>query len=148
MLATTGRYADEKTRVFAKSFANATASVYCARGKKTVEKLASLARRKGENTLALVSEAEISFISVSAHGWKWKDEILKIKKYEIGEAVEEEIGGIEGPDSGLLEKLFGIDSFYGGEITISAGKGKMKFASGENVLLEMKYEIAEGKNAE
>lgn len=149
MWVSTARYAGKKTREFAEAFAGSSGSAYCARGKKSVENLVSLARRKGENTLALVSEGRISFISVSSSDWGWKDGILLVKGYKIHETGEGEIGNIGGKDAPLIEKLFGVDSFYSGEITVNAEKGKMKFMSGEEkTLLEIEYEISGGKDEE
>lgn len=162
MFVSTARYAGEKSRKFAQAFASASGSVYSARGKKTVEKLVSMARKKGENTIALASEKsqkreeknrripifEISFISVSASGWEWKNEILKVKEYKIGEIKEAEIGSVEGADATLFEALFGIDSLYGGEATVHAEKGKLKFSTDERTMLEIEYEISRGKNEE
>ncbi len=164
MLVSTARYAGEKSRDFAQAFASASGSVYSARGKKTVEKLVSMARKKGENTIALISEKlqkreeknrripifEISFISVSASGWEWKNEILNVKEYKISETGEgeAEIGSVEGADAALFEALFGTDSLYGGETTVHAEKGKLKFSTDEKTMLEIEYGISRGKNEE
>lgn len=165
MFVSTARYAGEKSRDFAQAFASASGSVYSARGKKTVEKLVSMARKKGENTIALVLGKEIAFISVSASDWKWKNEILKVKEYKIGDLQDEvlerqssafrrleikeaEIGSVEGADAALFEALFGTDSLYGGETTVHAEKGKLKFSTDEKTMLEIEYEISREKNEE
>ncbi len=144
MIVSTSRYASCKTKALAKAFANVLGSQYCARGKKTVERLASLAGKKGESTLALVSPDEISFISISHFGWKWKGKALKISKYEIGEAEEEEIGAVEGKDAEIFQTLFGLDMFYAGDAVLCAEKGKMEVVDEEGKrVLEIEYEIIE-----
>lgn len=146
MLVSTIRYPSKKITEFSKAFANATSSKYLARGKKPIETIVSLARKIGEHTIAIIFNDKISFISISPFEWEWKKEALQIKKYEIrgsrenGLAYETE-GRIKGTDAPLLEKLFGFDSFYGGEITISAENGKMKFLIENETLLEMEYSI-------
>lgn len=144
MLVSTPRYAGSDARGFAKSLALASGSRYCARSKKTVDALASLARKRGENTLALFSGKEISFISVSPSSWEWKRKSLSVSAFKTCKNGECEIGKFEGGDSGIFESLFGFDSFYAGDGVLSAERGKMKIADREGkILLEMDYEIVE-----
>ncbi len=145
MLVSTARYSDRGSRELAQAFALCTGSAYSARGKKTVEKLVSDARKRGENTLTLVSENEISFISISHSGWEWKTPVLRIRGYKILGVEESEIGTFEGADSSVFEALFGFEPYYSGETVVSAGNGKLKFINEDKEMLEIDYEVKHEK---
>ncbi len=147
MLVSTVRYAAPETRKFARIFSASIGSEYVARGKKTVEGLVALSRKKGERVLALASAHEISFISVSVSNWEWKNESIGIISY-VGEGIDSEIESISGPDSAKLISLFGWAG-CGGEIEIKAGNGIMEFISEEGKkVLEIMYEIRKFAGAE
>ena len=146
MFVSTSRYSQKAARGLAIALASAAGSVYAARGKKSIERLVSEARRKGENTIALVSEKSISFISVSASGWNWKKEIVRITGYVIKTEDGEgggEAGAFEGKDGPVFQNLFGADGFHTGGISIRAERGKLEFTDEEGKqLLEINYEVA------
>ncbi len=149
MLISTTRYINKKTNEFAISFANAFCSYYCARSKKTIEQLVSEARKKGENTVALFSSGinsecsylEIFFISVFICEWNWKKEFLRIMNFKICDNAKMEIDILNGKDSLIFEKLFGLDSFYGGEAILFAENGKLTIMNDETIILELGYEV-------
>lgn len=74
---TTSRYASPKTRGLARSMAAEAGEPFLSRGKHTVEQLAEIARRKGEEHISVIEEskgepATIALIEVSETGkWKW-----------------------------------------------------------------------------
>ena len=76
---TTSRYASPETRKFAKSLAEG-GSAYLARGKKTIEQLAQIARRRGGQCIFIIEEkagkpAKIAEIRVLETGdWNWAGE--------------------------------------------------------------------------
>lgn len=138
MLVSTTRYAKQNIIHFAQCFSDATGSIYCTRGKKTIEKLAKEARKKGAHALALVSENQIAFISISLEDWKWNEKSLYIIEYKMHETKEkDEIGIILGSDA----QLFGFDSYLNGEITINAEKGKLVSSINDTIIFEMKYRV-------
>lgn len=143
MLATTIRYADKKTCEFAQAF---SFGLFTARGKKSIEQLVSLARKKGENTLAIVSPKKINFIFISALDWKWKKLSLNILDYKIKNKIKKQKNSkdsicIKGENILELEELFGVDPFYEGEQSIIANKSKMKFLDKDKIILELEYKI-------
>lgn len=157
MLVSTSRYADKTTRRFAIFFANVFGSYYCSRGKKTIEKLVSKARKIGENTIALIFQTtgnlqnnKFFFISVSIHGWNWKNDFLYVTNPKIyaksAKKIEMEICAINGKDTEIFEKLFGIDctdlSFYhSGNGVLSVENEKFKLTKGNKNILEFDYRI-------
>ena len=143
MLVSTDRHSSRETRDFARAFSFSAGFFYRARGKKTIEGLVSEARKKGENTLALFSFSEISFISISISGWEWKDKIIKVLKYSFGKEKPKgsEISSFEGMDGKKFQSLFGFDDFYGGNAILFAGDGKLKIMRKDKNLLEMEYEL-------
>jgi rRNA maturation protein Rpf1 len=77
---TTSRYASEDTRRMARKMAAGSGEPFVARGKRTVEQLVSLARRKGEDRITLIEEHEgrpavTSVIAIDEMGrWRWSGE--------------------------------------------------------------------------
>ena len=84
---TTSRYASTGTRELARSLAKENGEEYLSRGKKTIEQLAQLARKKGESQIKIVEEKEgnpsiIATLLIDELGhWKWSDKgPIEIKK--------------------------------------------------------------------
>ncbi len=79
---TTSRYATRETRALARLMASESSQEYVSRGKKTIEGLSALARRRGESTISVVAESGraasiLAVISVDERGgWSWKEERL------------------------------------------------------------------------
>ena len=79
---TTSRYSSEATRRFAKDLAKENGERYIARGKKTIDELAVLARKSGEETITIIEErgkkpALASRIRIDEQGcWRWEEERL------------------------------------------------------------------------
>ncbi|MDD5171869.1 MAG: hypothetical protein PHF60_02420 [Candidatus ainarchaeum sp.] len=77
---TTSRYASAETRGMARGMASDSGEPFVARGKRTVEQLVSLARRKGEDRITIIEEHEgkpavIAVIAVDEMGgWRWAEE--------------------------------------------------------------------------
>lgn len=143
MLISTARTADAKTKAFAKSFAGVTGSGYAARGKKSVETLVRSARKTGEGTVAVVSNSGISFLSLSTSSWSWKEKFLEISRIMqyFAPRKQLEIETIIGTDAKLFSDLFGIEEGYGGEMTMSAEDGKLRFIRKGKTLLEVSYSV-------
>lgn len=76
---TTARYASAETRLFARKAAAGKGEPYVSRGKKTIEQLAMLARKKGEGIIIIIGEhgknpATLSCLEITKKGgWKWKE---------------------------------------------------------------------------
>ncbi|HLD60167.1 MAG TPA: hypothetical protein VI912_04175 [Candidatus Bilamarchaeaceae archaeon] len=74
---TTSRYPSSKTKIFAKNLAGTIGTLYSARGKKSVESIIQLARKKGEERICIVVEnnkkpQKIMFIKVNEDAtWAW-----------------------------------------------------------------------------
>lgn len=79
---TTSRYASPETRDFARSMAREAGERFVARGKKTIEQLAALARRDGDGRVSIVEErggkaALVASLRVDElGGWAWEEERL------------------------------------------------------------------------
>ncbi len=77
---TTSRYAGEETKKLARRLAKDNDELFLARGKRTIEELVSLARKKGEDKISVVEEeagrpAKVCRIKVSETGkWRWSGE--------------------------------------------------------------------------
>ncbi|HSB47508.1 MAG TPA: hypothetical protein VLD37_05825 [Candidatus Bilamarchaeum sp.] len=77
---TTSRYSSKKTRDFAKRLAEEGSEAYVARGKKTIDELAAIARKSGDERISVVEEkddapAKIIEIRVFETGrWAWGGE--------------------------------------------------------------------------
>ena len=77
---TTSRYASLETRKFASRLAKDEATIYAARGKKTIGQMAEYARRNGHEDIFVVEErggkpAKIARIRVLETGaWEWAGE--------------------------------------------------------------------------
>jgi rRNA maturation protein Rpf1 len=77
---TTSRYCSRETRDFAKKLAAEESAPYVARGKKTIEDLASLARKAGEDKILIIEEREDrphNIAEIRVHetgGWVWAGE--------------------------------------------------------------------------
>ncbi len=75
---TTSRYASKQARDFAIKLAKEKNERYVARGKRTIESLAALARRQGDETIYVIEEEEDSHCQVvmikidEKGGWKWE----------------------------------------------------------------------------
>ncbi|MFH0736979.1 MAG: hypothetical protein V1827_00285 [Candidatus Micrarchaeota archaeon] len=87
---TTSRYASRSTRSLARSMAEANGEKYIARGKKTIDDLASYARRMGEDRMTIIEEkggvaSRIVVIDIDPGGkWSWGEErLLKISEKEV-----------------------------------------------------------------
>lgn len=75
---TTSRYSSTKTRELAKKLAIENKEIYVARGKKTIDQLVQLARKKGEEKIAVLEDnsTKIAIITIDELGrWKWIDSI-------------------------------------------------------------------------
>jgi rRNA maturation protein Rpf1 len=90
---TTSRYASEKTRRLALGMARRLGQAYVARGKKTVDALADLARKAGDAGISIIEERggapeRIAIIIVDELGrWRWAEERL-LNSTEKGIDVE------------------------------------------------------------
>jgi rRNA maturation protein Rpf1 len=79
---TTSRYASQETRKAAREMAGECGERYIARGKKTVEELARLARRAGEERITIIEEREgkpakaATMIVDELGRWRWDKERL------------------------------------------------------------------------
>ncbi len=77
---TTSRYASSETRGMARRMAADSGDVSVARGKRTVEQLVSLARRKGEDRITIIEERDgkpsiAADIAIDEMGrWRWAGE--------------------------------------------------------------------------
>ncbi len=77
---TTSRYASIKTREAAKAMALVAGEPFVCRGKKTIQQLATLARKSGEEHIHILEEkndgpGKLAKIEVDALGrWKWVGE--------------------------------------------------------------------------
>ena len=73
---TTSRYASEKARKLARKLAEENKEPYVSRGKHTIQQLAEIARKKGEERICVVEDKEpfvIATIKVSETGeWEWE----------------------------------------------------------------------------
>ncbi|MFH1520557.1 MAG: hypothetical protein ABID61_02850 [Candidatus Micrarchaeota archaeon] len=80
---TTSRYSSIKTRELAKKLANENNEIYVARGKKTIDQLVQLARKKGEERITVLDEnnpTTFAIIEVDELGnWKWVTEVCDYK---------------------------------------------------------------------
>ncbi len=82
LMFTTSRYASVETRRAAKALAESAGEPFVARGKKTIDQLAGLARRMGQSGISVVEErggkpAVIATIRVDERGrWAWDTERL------------------------------------------------------------------------
>ncbi|MBI5222935.1 hypothetical protein HY990_00785 [Candidatus Micrarchaeota archaeon] len=80
---TTSRYSSSSARSFAKKTALENGELYVARGKKTIFRLVFLARKMGEEFIAVVEDGSnesfnISLIKVNPDGgWNWCDTKVK-----------------------------------------------------------------------
>lgn len=74
---TTSRYAGEETKRLARRLAKENEELFLARGKRTIEEVVSLARKRGEELISVVEEekgrpARVCRIKVSETGkWNW-----------------------------------------------------------------------------
>lgn len=74
---TTSRYSSTKTRELAKKLASESKEIYVARGKKTIDQLVQLARKKGDEKITVLEEQEnkpttSAVILIDELGrWKW-----------------------------------------------------------------------------
>jgi len=74
---TTSRYASPKARELARRMAVEAGEIFMSRGKHTIDQLAEMARRKGEEHISIIEEskgepATIALIEVSETGkWRW-----------------------------------------------------------------------------
>ena len=77
---TTSRYAGKETKELARRLARGKKEIFLARGKRSIEELVSLARKKGETLISVVEEekgrpAKVCTIKVSETGrWNWSAE--------------------------------------------------------------------------
>lgn len=71
---TTSRYSSTKTRELAKKLAIENKEIYVARGKKTIDQLVQLARKKGEEKITVLEDnsPKIAIITIDELGrWRW-----------------------------------------------------------------------------
>lgn len=74
---TTSRYSSTKTRELAKKLASENNEIYVARGKKTIDQMVQLARKKGEEKITVLEEQDnksttSAVIVIDELGrWKW-----------------------------------------------------------------------------
>ncbi len=94
---TTSRYASESTRRLARMMAASRNDAYIARGKKTVDELAALARKRGDSRISVIEEEggrpeRIAKIAVDELGqWRWLEErLLNSTEKDIGAEVSDE----------------------------------------------------------
>ena len=77
---TTSRYASSGTRAMARLMASGSGDVFTARGKRTVEQLVSLARKKGDERITIIEERDgkpsvAADITIDEMGrWRWAGE--------------------------------------------------------------------------
>ena len=75
---TTSRYASIETRNKTKEIAKKKGILYLARGKKTIDTLATYARRKGFSTIYIAYKNRTSKLSIKEDGsWSWSSKESK-----------------------------------------------------------------------
>lgn len=97
---TTSRYASENTRKLALRMARRLGQEYMARGKKTVDALASQARKAGDSKISIIEERggkpeRMAVIIVDELGrWRWAEEKLlnsTEKEIDAGDSDEGQV---------------------------------------------------------
>jgi rRNA maturation protein Rpf1 len=79
-LITTSRYASEETREYARRLAKESEERFVSRGKHTIDGLAGLARREGEERILIVEERDkrpsvlVTVLVDERGGWRWAEE--------------------------------------------------------------------------
>jgi len=101
-------------------------AVFERRGGKPIESVVSRARRLGKVRVLIVGAGSLQAIAVSATGWDWLGDGMKIKGAKCNPAPAEPPESISA--SGKLAEIFGMDG--AGDVVARLSKGVLAFTCG------------------